>query len=73
MECRTTLDDPDPLFEVVHAGDMLAIWMGRGLGYDGMAYELSESTCKALQLKVSMLEELLADAQWTTKKYLEVG
>jgi HD-like signal output (HDOD) protein len=65
--------DSDPLWEVVHAGDMLAIWMGRGLGYDGMAYELNEKASQALQLKVSVLEELLAEAQWNTKRYLEVG
>lgn len=32
----------DELFDVVHAGDVMALWMGLAIGHDGMQYHLAE-------------------------------
>ncbi len=53
-ECPT----PDPVVDMVHLGDYLAMSMGLGLGADGMVYALSEGALERLGLNESSLEEL---------------
>lgn len=67
----------DELYDVVHAGDVMALWMGLAIGHDGMQYHLADhvkhgilgSREHAEQIMMntwSRLNELEADMNETT-------
>jgi putative nucleotidyltransferase with HDIG domain len=51
--------DHDPLFDVVHAGDMIALWAGMGLGHDGLSYRLAPHVRDSLKIDRKLAEQLM--------------
>ena len=54
----------DPLYDVVHAADMICLWAGTGLGIDGMDYQLAPHVRDSFNLNRQSVEELIA-AVWS--------
>lgn len=50
----------DPLYDIVHAADMICLWAGPGLGIDGLDYRLAEHVRENLNLTRRSVEHLIA-------------
>jgi HD-like signal output (HDOD) protein len=49
----------DPLFDIVHCADCLAMMLGYGVGFDGLAYNLRPESRELLGIDQLTLEDLL--------------
>lgn len=54
-------DNPEPLVDVVYAGDVMATQMGYGVGLDGLGYRLDETALKRAGLDVASFCKCLAE------------
>lgn len=57
-------DGHDPLHDIVHAADTMALWAGLATGHDGLRYPLAEHVQKNIFKNNRRVERLLSDA-WT--------
>lgn len=53
-------DAHDVLFDLVHAADIISLWAGLAIGYDGMQYRLAEHVRESLHLNRPLAERLIA-------------
>ncbi len=60
----------DPLFDVIHAADVICLWAGLGVGDDGLAYPLSPHVRDGLRIDRSLAEALMMSA-WTHVRQLD--
>nr|MBC8451470.1 HDOD domain-containing protein [Planctomycetota bacterium] len=65
-----TGDLADPLFDIVHCGDGLAMMLGYGVGYDGLAYNLGPDSQRLLGLDQERLESLLVKVRLRLREFL---
>jgi HD-like signal output (HDOD) protein len=50
----------DPLFDIVHAADIVCLWGGLAIGYDGLQYKLAEHVRQDLRLDRRQVEGYIA-------------
>lgn len=63
-------EDHDTLFDVVHAGDIIALWSGLGIGQDGLRYELAPHVKLGLALSRRTVEKQIA-SMWESVRAIE--
>jgi len=60
----------DPLYDIVHCGDGLAMMLGYGVGYDGLAYNMSPESRALLGFNQARLESLLVKVRLRLREFL---
>lgn len=62
--------DHDPLIDLVHAGETVCLWVGLGIGADGLQYELADHVRVNMNLNRRTAEQII-DETWTQLNELE--
>jgi len=65
-----TDDLADPLFDTVHCADCLAMMLGYGVGFDGLAYNISPESRELLSIDQPTLEDLLVAVRLRMNEFL---
>ena len=60
----------DPLFDTVHCADCMAMMLGYGVGFDGLAYNLSPDSQELLAIDQPALEDLLVAVRLRMNEFL---
>ena len=63
-------DLSNPLYDIVHCGDGLAMMLGYGVGYDGLSYSLGPDSKRLLGLDQGRLESLLVKVRLRLREFL---
>lgn len=63
-------DLADPLFDIVHCADCMAMMLGYGVGFDGLNYNLQPSSYELLGLDQIALEDVLVEVRLRMSEFL---
>lgn len=63
-------EDADPIFDTVHCADCLAMMLGYGIGFDGLAYSINSESRELLGIDQPALEDLLVSVRLRMDEFL---